>query len=193
MKCCQRAVLTIAILGCLAAVANAQVPPGQYQNSPPQSGGWWDRLWADYHRNHAWPDPFVAGDRVAVNAPFAIMAENGWRRQNLLCDYHFSDGGFALNQAGEYQLNWVLTKAPTQRRTVYVQRGPTASVTNARIDAVQQMVARMVPSGPLPPVVETNLDSNGYSGEDVDAVWTNAKKSSPDPRLPGTQRAAINN
>ncbi|HWC91171.1 MAG TPA: hypothetical protein VG433_15990 [Pirellulales bacterium] len=192
MPSIHRALLLAVALVSLGGVAQAQVPPGQYQMAQQPQDGWWHRLWADYHRNHVWPDPFVAQDRQAVNSMFMLMESNGWRKQCLLCDYHFIDGGDVLNQSGEMHLQWILSQTPTQRRTVYVQRGPKAAVTANRMDSVQQVVARMVPSGPLPPVVEVNLPAQGYSGEDVDTVYSNSRKTSPDPRLPGATRASVN-
>ena len=37
-----------------------------------------------YHMNRQWPWPYVCPDRIAVQEPFCIMVNNGWRRQNLL-------------------------------------------------------------------------------------------------------------
>src|SRR5580698_9865787 len=133
MASSHRVLFTAALFLTLASakVAQAQTP---YQQSPSQQsysqqtqskpgGGWWSRIWRDYHRNQAWPDPFIPGDRAAVKTPFMLMADNGWQRQNLLCEYHFSQDGQSLSQAGEYRLNWIATQAPQARRTVFVQRG----------------------------------------------------------------------
>ena len=122
-----------------------------------------------------------------------LMADNGWQRQNLLCEYHFSDDGQTLTEAGEYRVNWIATQAPAGRRTVFVQRGPTPGVTSARVDAVQQNIAKMVLAGPMPRVMESSMDSNGYAGEEVDAVTTGAGKTRPDPRLPDAKPTAISN
>jgi hypothetical protein len=189
--------LTLAV----AATVQAQAPYQQapYQQAPAQQtsskpgGGWWSRIWRDYHRNQAWPDPFIPGDRAAVKTPFMLMADNGWQRQNLLCEYHFSQDGQSLSQAGQYRLNWIATQAPLQRRVVFVQRGASPDITASRLDAVQQTIARMTPTGPLPRIAESDLDSSGYAGEEVDAVINGVGKNRPDPRIPDANRTAVSN
>ena len=44
-------------------------------------GGWHEfcqRSKLDWHRMHAWPQPFTEIDRLATCAPFVTMVENGW-------------------------------------------------------------------------------------------------------------------
>ncbi len=190
-----RVLLTGGLLLSLSAATSAQAPlaPQQVQTQTKPGGGWWSRIWRDYHRNQAWPDPFIPGDRAAVNMPFMIMADNGWQRQNLLCEYHFSEDGQSLSEAGEYRVNWIATQAPVGRRTVFVQRGSTRSITAARVDAVQQCMARLTPTGPMPRVAESSMDSSGYAADEVDAVTSGAGKTRPDPRLPDAKPTAISN
>jgi opacity protein-like surface antigen len=192
MACSKRVLLAAAMLLSLATAASAQAPmaPQQNQSKPV---GWWGRFWRDYHRNQAWPDAFIPGDRAAVNTPFQLMADNGWQRQNLLCDYHFSADGQTLSPAGEYRLNWIATQAPAARRTVFVQRGATPGITVNRVDAVQQSVARLTPTGPLPRIMESDMDSAGYAGEEVDAVTNGSVKTRPDPRIPAANPTAVSN
>src|SRR5262245_47868872 len=59
-----------------------------------------------YHRNKAWPWPYVCPDRIAVREPFGVMVENGWQRQNLLGDYHFNPDSKGLTKAGELKVQW---------------------------------------------------------------------------------------
>jgi hypothetical protein len=121
------------------------------------------------------------------------MADNGWQRQNLLCEYHFSQDGRKLSQAGEYRLNWIATQAPAGRRTVFVQRGATPEITADRVDAVQQTVGRLAATGPLPRIMESDMDSSGYAGEEVDAVTNSSVKTRPDPRIPTANPTAVSN
>jgi hypothetical protein len=202
MASSHRVRFTVATFLTLAAatVAQAQMPyqqaPTQQSYSQQQSkpgGGWWSRIWRDYHRNQAWPDPFIPGDRAAVKTPFMLMADNGWQRQNLLCEYHFNQDGTELSQAGQYRLNWIATQAPVQRRVVFVQRGASPEITASRLDAVQQTIARMTPTGPLPRIAESDMDSSGYAGDEVDAVITGVGKSRPDPQLPAANRTSTGN
>jgi hypothetical protein len=128
-----------------------------------------------------------------VKTPFVLMADNGWQRQNLLCEYHFSEDGQTLSEAGEYRLNWIANQAPLNRRTVFVQRGASHEITANRIGAVQESIARLNTNGPMPRIVESNLDSSGYAGEEVDAVISGVGKTRPDPRLPAATPTAISN
>ena len=98
---------------------------------------WWNKMAADWHRVHCWPKPFDRADRTALQAPFSTMKNNGWRRQTTLGEHHFNWETEELNHAGNGQLRWILTQAPLNRRTVYVQQGKTATSTAARVDSVK--------------------------------------------------------
>src|SRR5690606_32610892 len=71
-----------------------------------------ERFKRDYHRNKMWPEPFLQADRQATMAPFAIQTANGWRRQNLISDYHFQEGTNQLTLAGETKVRYILTQMP---------------------------------------------------------------------------------
>ena len=43
------------------------------------------------------------------------MVANGWRRQNLLSDYHFNEENPQLNLAGETKVHYILTQMPPNR------------------------------------------------------------------------------
>lgn len=137
----------------------------------------------DYHRNAMWPEPFLQPDRNSVMAPFAIQTANGWRRQNLLSDYHFNDATNQLTLAGETKLHYILTQMPPTRRTVFVQQGLTVKVTEARIRSVERASSRMVPDGMVANVVESNLPNDGWPAADVDAVTRKFNATRPAPRL----------
>ena len=140
----------------------------------------------DYRRNKMWPEPFLQADRQATVAPFAIQTANGWRRQNLMSDYHFRDGTNQLTLAGESKLRYILTQMPPARRTVFVQQGYTADVTQERLSAVEKAASKIVPPGMVAQVVESNLPNDGWPAEDIDAVTRKFNASRPDPRLPAS-------
>ena len=77
-------------------------------------GGWLGRIWhnftQDFHRNRAWPEPFIYADRDAVRAPFHIMVAKGWKRQNTLNSHHFDAESGELTDAGKRKLNWICCK-----------------------------------------------------------------------------------
>ena len=39
-----------------------------------------------FYSNAQWPWPYVCPDRVAVQEPFCMMINNGWRRHKRCCD-----------------------------------------------------------------------------------------------------------
>jgi hypothetical protein len=137
----------------------------------------------DYHRNAMWPEPFLQPDRNAVMVPFAIQTANGWRRQNLLSDYHFDDVTNQLTLAGETKLRFILTQMPPSRRTVFVQQGLASDVTSARMHAVERASSRILPEGMVANVVESNLPNDGWPAADIDAVARKFNATRPDPRL----------
>jgi hypothetical protein len=144
---------------------------------------WWDGMHRDYRRNVAWPEPFLKADREAVNLPIGMMVANGWRKQNLLSDYHFNEGKPQLNQAGELKLYFILTQMPPNRRTVFVQRAMDPDVTATRIALVQRAASRMLPGGMIADVVESDLPSDGWPADEIDAVTRKFRTTQPDPRL----------
>jgi hypothetical protein len=143
----------------------------------------WDGVHRDYQRNVAWPEPFIRPDRDGVNMPFAIMVANGWRRQNLISDYHFNDDNQKLNLAGETKLRFILTQMPPARRTVFVQRGLTSDVTSKRLDLVQQAAVNVMGDKSAPHVVESDLPNDGTPADDINAVARRFQSTRPDPRL----------
>jgi uncharacterized membrane protein YgcG len=154
--------------------------------SPAQAqwfSNFWDGVHRDYNRNVAWPEPFLRPDREAVLTPFALMVANGWRRQNLLSDYHFNEESQQLNLAGETKLRFILTQMPPARRIVFVQRGLTGDVTSKRLDLVQQAAVNVVGDKAIPQVVESDLPNDGTPADDINAVARRFQSTSPDPRL----------
>lgn len=138
----------------------------------------------DYHRNAMWPEPFLQADRNAVMCPFAIQTANGWRRQNLLSDYHFNEASNQLTLAGESKLRYILTQMAPTRRTIFVQQGLSSEVTEGRLRSVERAAERIVPVGMVAHVVESNLPNAGWPAADIDAVTRKFIATTPDPRLP---------
>jgi len=156
-------------------------------SAAPAQAQWYSNFWAgikrDYHRNVAWPAPFVQPDRESVLEPFAIMTANGWRRENLLSAHHFTDDNTQLNQAGEARVRYILTQMPPNRRVIFVQRGHSPDVTEQRLAIVQRSGNRMVPRGTLVDVAESDVVDDGWPADDIDAVTRKFNSTRPDPRL----------
>ncbi|MBP89676.1 MAG: hypothetical protein CMJ64_23705 [Planctomycetaceae bacterium] len=147
----------------------------------------WDEFWArfhlDYQRMNCWPEPFQHADRELVRGPLIAMTNNGWRVQNTLSNHLFTLEENTLTQAGTLKVRWIVTQTPPHRRTVYVLRGLTPEATLARVETVQQEIARMMPEGSRPEVLLTDAIPVGGSGDYFDAVDSMLKQSIPAPRL----------
>jgi hypothetical protein len=112
-----------------------------------------------------------------------IMANNGWRRNNLLGAHHFDAETASLNESGKLRVAWILTQAPIHRRTIYVERSFNVTETGRRIEAAQQFAATVAPEGTIQ-VVDTHLMSEGRSAVDVDSTNVRFRESAPAPILP---------
>lgn len=149
--------------------------------------GWyefWHRVHVDIHRNNAWPQPFVSVDEKNYVLPFETMTAKGWLRQNTIGQHHFDAATNRLTEAGQLKLRWILTHTPPNRRVVVVVRGDNDEITSMRTDSVQQAVARLVSSGPLPEVRLTDIEARGWSAEEIDAIGVKAKEAMKPPVLP---------
>jgi hypothetical protein len=139
---------------------------------------------AGYHMNVDWPKLYIPAARQSVNSVYASMVNNGWRRQNLLGDYHFSPDTNELTRAGEMKVKWILTQAPPQHRTIYVQRGEDESQTAARIASIQVSGENLSPSVGLVQVNDTHLVAEGHPAMVVDSMFVSFQTNRPPPVLP---------
>src|SRR5437868_15141532 len=105
-----------------------------------------------YHVNKQWPWPYVCPDRVAVHEPFCIMINNGWRRENLLGAHHFNPDTNQLTSAGQLRVQWIMTQAPPNHRSIFVERALEANV-NAERMAWGRSDARKVSSDGREPLI----------------------------------------
>ena len=137
-----------------------------------------------YHRNVDWPWPYVCPDRQAVREPFCIMVNNGWRRQNLLGPHHFNSQADKLTSAGELRVQWIMTQAPADYRTVFVERALDPGVTAQRLETVREYAGQVIADGQSPLVFETHLISEGRPASVVDATNVRFQESTPPPVLP---------
>lgn len=137
-----------------------------------------------YHRNKVWPWPYICPDRMAVREPFDIMVENGWRRQNLLGEYHFNPQTTGLTKAGELKVQWILTQAPPSHRTVFVERSVDPTVTASRMAAAREYATQISVDGPAPQIAETYLVSEGRPASVVDDINVRFQESAMPPVLP---------
>jgi hypothetical protein len=143
----------------------------------------WARVQTDFHRNNAWPEPFQSADRQVAREYFRIQVSNGWRMQNTVGKWFFDEETNVLNQAGEIKLRQIVTQSPVHRRSVFVLIGNSPQVTAKRVESVQRTVAKILPEGPVPQILLTDVDVEGGSGEYYDRVNSAFNGSIPAPRL----------
>jgi len=165
----------------IAALAHA-ASPVQAQQFRDNWNNFWHRVHTDFHRNNAWPEPFISADRAIVRETFCIQVDNGWKMQNTVGTFLF-DENQQLNRAGELMVRWIVTQAPAHRRAVFVLKGETAEQTEARVASVNEAVAKYA-GGNVPPVLVTDVEPRGWSGSYVDAMSQQYQSSIPSPRLP---------
>jgi hypothetical protein len=171
------------ILACLATASLvAAAHPAQAQTWGDKWDKFWHRTKVDWHRNNAWPEPFISADRAAAREPFCIQTDNGWKMQNTVGSFLFDDN-HQLNRAGELLVKWIVTQAPQHRRAVFVLKADTADQTAARVASVNAAVAKY--AGPsVPPVMVTDTEPVGWSGAYIDAIAQQFQSTIPAPRLP---------
>jgi hypothetical protein len=112
------------------------------------------------------------------------MINNGWRRQNLLGPHHFSENSDKLTTAGELRIRWIMTQAPGERRTIFIERDVDPSVTAERLAIARNYASQVTTDGQLAQVVETHLISEGRPASVVDATNVRFQESLPPPALP---------
>jgi hypothetical protein len=145
--------------------------------------GIFDSIVVDTKRRQCWPAPFDGPDRATVRAPLATMVANGWRKQNLLGDYHFEAGTGQMTEAGRLKVRWILTSAPQQHRQIYVHVADSSEETSARIAAVRQLAAQIAPHE-LAPVMPTAIPDDGWPADRVDLIGRKYQSIIPAPKLP---------
>ncbi len=141
----------------------------------------------DFKRRNCWPKPFVCPDRQTVRAPFHMMVNNGWRRQNMLGDHHFQPTTGEITEAAEMKIRWILTAAPQHHRTIYVHRADFPAETTARMESVRLATRNILPEGMEAAILETDVPSYGWPAWQVDAIDRMFESSMPEPRLPAAQ------
>lgn len=139
---------------------------------------------AGYDANVDWPRPYIPPARSAVCQTYNAMINNGWRRQNLLGDYHFNPETNELTNAGKLKVNWILSQAPVTRRSIFVQRGGQELATTARVSAVHDYAGNMSPSVGQIDVNDTHLVAEGHRASSVDSVFVGYETNRAVPRLP---------
>lgn len=168
---------------CFVADARCQCGP---QGMPPTMG---EKIRGGYRMNVDWPRDYIPAARRGVCDTYTAMINNGWRRQNLIGDYHFEPDSNELTQAGQLKVHWILTQAPKGRRKVFVQRGNSLDQTGSRIAAVNEVAANFSPAIESPHVQDTHIVAEGTSASAVDRVFVGFQTNQPAPVLPAAENS----
>jgi len=139
-----------------------------------------------YDANVQWPRHYIPPARRSICATYDAMISNGWRRQNLLGEYHFNQDTDELTNAGKLKVNWILSQAPVQRRNVFVQRGSEELQTTARIASVHDYAGNMSPSVGQVDVNDTHIVAEGHPAGSVDSVFVGYEANRLPPVLPAS-------
>lgn len=145
---------------------------------------------AGYDANVHWPKIYIPPARQSVCAAYQAVINNGWRRQNLLGDYHFKPETNELTSAGKLKLNWILTQAPVQHRNVFVQRGTEEVDTTARLSAVHEFAGTLSPAVGQVDVNDTHIVAEGHPASSVDSVFVGYEANRLPPVLPAATSSA---
>ncbi len=143
----------------------------------------------DYYRNKMWPLPFRAQDTQSVLDHFAVQRNNGWKLHNTIGASMFDPATQQLTDSGKAQVRWIVTRAPLDRRVVFVLQGDAPNQTAARVESTQLAISEIIPVGPLPQLYVTDQDAPGSSGVYQTAILRAMQTSVPAPRLTAAQQA----
>jgi len=141
---------------------------------------------AGYDANVQWPRQYIPPARSSVCQTYNAMINNGWRRQNLLGDYHFNKETNELTSAGKLKVNWIMSQAPVGRRSVFVQRAGEELNTTARLAAVHNYAGNMSPSVGQIEVNDTHIVAEGHRASSVDSVFVGYEANRMPPVLPAS-------
>jgi hypothetical protein len=168
-----------------AGAASGQQYAGHCSQCTTAYGPTYGQTYKDsYYESSMWPRQYISPARRGICQSYELMIANGWRRHNLLGKYDFAVDGEGLSEAGRLRVQWILTQAPPNRRTIFVQRGVDVAQTAVRIEAVQELAASMSPSVGPADVQETYLRDDGHPASTVDAVFTGFSANQMAPVLP---------
>ena len=135
------------------------------------------------HAAHYWPHPYTCWDRGYARQVMGTQVANGWAQATTLYGYHFDAETGRLNDAGQYQLRWILQQAPAQQRVVYVQPLDDRTSSEDRLASVVDQVRQMTGDDSVPVALRGGM-SHSRPAAEVDAIRRAESLAIPQPRLP---------
>jgi hypothetical protein len=141
-----------------------------------------DSCEAAYYQNSIWPQQYIGPSRRGICQSTQLMIDNGWRRHNLLGNYHFDPNTGELSEAGRLKVEWILTQSTPNRRTIFIERSIDTEKNAERQESVQQFASDL--SSGAVDVRETYIRDHGHRAASVDAVFTGFGAGQRPPVLP---------
>jgi hypothetical protein len=114
---------------------------------------------------------------------FEVQRNNGWKLHNTLGAPMFDAVTHQLTDSGRAHVKWITSRAPQNRRVVFVLQADTQAQTAARVESTQLAISELIPTGPLPQIYLTDQDAPGSSGVYQTAIARAIATSVPNPRL----------
>jgi hypothetical protein len=179
------AALPLAVFAASAFAASPCHRPGCY--GPVHGHPMKDSCEEGYYQNTIWPNQYIGPSRRGICQATQLMIENGWRRHNLLGNFHFDRETGALSEAGKLKVEWILTQSAPNRRTIFIERSIDTEKNAERQEAVQQFAADL--SSGVVDVRETYVRDHGHRAASVDAVFTGFGAAQRVPALPPSASA----
>lgn len=146
----------------------------------------------DTKRRNCWPAPFECFDRQTARTPFAIMVSNGWRKQNMLGDFHFEPTTGQLTEAGKLKIRWIVFEASAQHRDIFVHIGETPEETEIRLACVRAQAAFLVPENEIPPITQTKISAPEYPAQRLQIIKDHFQPHWDQPELPTKDQSSTN-
>lgn len=127
---------------------------------------------AKFHANSYWPYPYSCADKAVVGQILNTQIANGWQQESTFFNYHFDPVTNELNSSGRDHLYWLLSSAPAEFRTAFVETSRVdPGISNARLASVQSEATRMVGVDQAPPIMLRVATPYGTPAQQVDAVF----------------------
>lgn len=127
----------------------------------------WSEFSDEYHRNNDWPQPYSSLAEHSVRDPLQLQADNARVQLATLWDYHFESGTAQLNSMGIKRLQNIVTQSGTLGQVVFVQRTPSTTETELRVEQVRKELAQLDLGGANYEVAEARVNPTEMLGEEA--------------------------
>ena len=136
-------------------------------------------------RNDAWPKPFNCADRQLYFAMWQPMIDQGFEEQCVLTSVHFDPETHELNNFGITTVQGIMQNMPTSRKKVFVNRDVDQSISQARLNNVNNVVKTYYNQvAPNAEVAYSNLMPSSIRGPRAETINQLFIQGAPAPIIP---------